>query len=137
VSLAIHVPLHVRAGLASAQYQQALSIQLSIQAISILFALFLTATRAAAATLSSECEGVNRAAAALLANERPAEAERQLSQFVLQLGLSTNDKVCLGVTLGNLATALERTGKLDAAEQAARRSAKLFEEMLGPNVPEL
>jgi Flp pilus assembly protein TadD len=86
-----------------------------------------------AVTLSSECEAANHTAVALLADEQPTEAESRLSQFILQLGSSTNDKLCLGMTLGNLAIALERTGRLDAAEQAARRSAKLFEETLGPN----
>ena len=137
VSRPIHVSPRLRLPLASARHRQALGILLRIPAISILFILFLGRTRSAAVTLSSECKVVNDTAVALLANERPTEAESRLSQFVLQRGPSANNKLCLAVTFGNLAIALERTGKLDAADQAARRSAKLFEETLGPNAPEL
>ena len=137
MSLPIHIPFRLRFHLASARHQPAFGILLRIPTISTFIILFLCASRTAAATLSSECQVVNHTAVALLAGERPTEVESRLSQFILQLGSSTNAKLCLAVTFGNLAIALERTGKLDAAEQAARRSAKLFEETLGPNAPEL
>ena len=106
------------------------SIQLAVLALA-------AATRLMPTTLSPECDAANRQAVTLLANERVGEAEVQLSQFLSKLGSSADEKLCLGVTLSNLTSALERQGKLDLAEQAAIRSINLLEEKLGPNAPGL
>jgi tetratricopeptide (TPR) repeat protein len=99
--------------------------------------LLLVATRLVAATLSPECDAANRKALVLLDGGRTAEAAGQLSQIVSQRDVSMHDSLCMGVTLSNLAHALEYSGKLDAAEQAGDRSAKLLAEAFGPNSPEL
>ncbi len=111
---------------------------------SVLFALtLLAATRASAADISPACESVNRHALTLLADNRVAEAQTQLSQFTAQLDAansdpnSHNDKLCLGVTLHNLSSALQDLGQLDAADQAVGRSVTLLEEILGPTAPEI
>ena len=111
---------------------------------SVLFALtLLAATRVIAAEISPACESVNRQAQTLLAENRVTEAQTLLSQFTAQLDAaisgsnSNNDKLCLGVTLHNLSSALQDLGQLDAADQAASRSVRLLEEILGPTAPEI
>ena len=115
---------------------------------SVLFALTLLAvTRVIAADISPACVSVNRQAQALLAENRVTEAQTQLSQFSAQLDAaisgsnsnpnSDNDKLCLGVTLHNLSSALEDLGQLDAADEAISRSIRLLEEIVGPTAPEI
>jgi tetratricopeptide (TPR) repeat protein len=96
----------------------------------IQFALFLAGVvRLTATALNPTCEAVNRHALELMDSGQVVQAEAQLSQF------ASDDKFCQGVTLSNLTSALERLGKLDLAEQTARRSVGLLEEALGPSAP--
>jgi tetratricopeptide (TPR) repeat protein len=100
------------------------------------FALFLVAlVRLTATGLSPACDAVNRHALEVMAGGHVLQAETQLSQLASQVGEPGDDQLCLGVTLSNLSAALGRLGKLDLAEQSARRSASLLEGTLGPSAP--
>lgn len=104
--------------------------------VPVLFALtLLAATHVMGTAISPACESANRQALTLLEENRAVEAQTELSQFTAQLEASDakDRKVCLGITLHNLTSALERLGQLDVADQVAARSVSLLEETLGSN----
>ena len=96
--------------------------------------LMLATTSLAAATLSPACEATNRQALSVLADQQVAEAEAQLTQFVSQM-ISTNDTLCLAVTLSSLTSVYERAGRLDLAEHSASRAMNLLAQTVPSNSP--
>jgi tetratricopeptide (TPR) repeat protein len=94
-------------------------------------AFILSAAACAAITLTPACETANRQARAFLAEERLQDAKTLLLQTTAQLGDSPDDKLCRGLTLGNLASVRVRLGELRSAKEAAETAVSQLEETLG------
>jgi tetratricopeptide (TPR) repeat protein len=100
---------------------------------------FLLAARHLSANLvvPPECASLNSKARALDQAGAPREAETLLVGWINRLNASAGDRACLGLSLYNLAVALESQGKLAEAARIAARSLPELEAVMAPDDPML